>query len=78
MTRPGVTYFDVANIAQQLIASGYEPTIERIRSQLKTGSNTETIYEQNKVLAHDKWMLGQEKAQLFGQLKQWESMVKTG
>jgi chromosome segregation ATPase len=40
MTRPGVTYFDVANIAQQLIASGYEPTIERIRSQLKTGSNT--------------------------------------
>lgn len=40
MTRPGVTYFDVANIAQQLIASGHEPTIERIRSQLKTGSNT--------------------------------------
>lgn len=40
MTRPGVTYFDVANVAQQLIASGHEPTIERIRSQLKTGSNT--------------------------------------
>lgn len=40
MTRPGVTYLDVANIAQQLIASGHEPTIERIRSQLKTGSNT--------------------------------------
>ena len=26
--------------------------------------------EQNKVLAHEKWMLGQEKAQLYGQLKQ--------
>lgn len=40
MTRPGVTYFDVANIAQQLIASGQEPSIERIRIQLKTGSNS--------------------------------------
>jgi chromosome segregation ATPase len=28
------------------------------------------VREQNKVLAHEKWMLGQEKAQLFGQLKQ--------
>ncbi len=26
--------------------------------------------QQNKILAHDKWILGQEKAQLFGQLKQ--------
>ena len=26
--------------------------------------------QQNKTLAHDKWILGQEKAQLFGQLKQ--------
>lgn len=40
MTRPGVTYFDVANVAQQLIASGQEPSIERIRIQLKTGSNS--------------------------------------
>jgi chromosome segregation ATPase len=40
MTRPGVTYFDVANIAQQLVAGGHEPTIERIRRQLQTGSNT--------------------------------------
>lgn len=40
MTRPGVTYFDVANVAQQLIVSGQEPSIERIRIQLKTGSNS--------------------------------------
>jgi len=40
MTRPGVTYLDVANVAQQLIASGQEPSIERIRIQLKTGSNS--------------------------------------
>jgi hypothetical protein len=26
--------------------------------------------QQNKIVAHDKWILGQEKAQLFGQLKQ--------
>lgn len=31
--------------------------------------------EQNKVLAHDKWVLGQEKTQLYGQLKQLESYV---
>lgn len=38
----------------------------------------EEVSQQNKMLAHDKWILGQEKAQLFGQLKQWESMVATG
>jgi chromosome segregation ATPase len=31
--------------------------------------------EQNKVLAHEKWVLGQEKAQLYGQLKQLESSI---
>jgi chromosome segregation ATPase len=31
------------------------------------------IRDQNKVLAHEKWVLGQEKAQLYGQLKQLES-----
>ena len=38
----------------------------------------DVLAEQNKLLAHDKWILGQEKAQLFGQLKQWESMAATG
>lgn len=40
MTRPGVTYHDVVSSAQKIIASGYEPTIERIRADLKTGSNS--------------------------------------
>lgn len=40
MTRPGVTYFEVATAAQEIIASGFEPTIERIRAKLKTGSNS--------------------------------------
>lgn len=31
------------------------------------------VLGQNKVLAHDKWILGQEKAQLYGQLKQLET-----
>lgn len=33
------------------------------------------ICEQNKMLAHEKWILGQEKAQLYGQLKQLESTI---
>lgn len=40
MTRPGVTYFEVVTAAQEIIASGHEPTIERIRAKLKTGSNS--------------------------------------
>ena len=31
------------------------------------------LREQNKLLAHEKWGLGQEKAQLYGQLKQLQS-----
>ena len=33
------------------------------------------LRDQNKLLAHEKWILGQEKAQLFGQLKQLESSI---
>lgn len=40
MARPGVTYFDVSNAAQQLIAAGRTPTIESIRIALGTGSNS--------------------------------------
>ncbi len=32
--------------------------------------------EQNKILAHEKWELGQEKAQLQGQLKQMSQLLK--
>ena len=38
-------------------------------------SELESIIAQNKLLAHDKWILGQEKAQLFGQLKQLEVRI---
>lgn len=40
MARPGVTYLDVANAAQQLVAAGRIPTIESIRINLGTGSNS--------------------------------------
>ena len=40
MSRNGITYPDVARYAEELTAGGTEPTIERIRIQLKTGSNS--------------------------------------
>ena len=36
------------------------------------GAEIAELREQNKILAHEKWILGQEKAQLYGQLKQLE------
>src|SRR3990167_3863224 len=40
MARPGVTYHEVSIIAQQLIAAGKNPTIDAIRIELGTGSNS--------------------------------------
>lgn len=40
MARPGVTYLDVSNAAQQLVAAGRIPTIESVRIALGTGSNS--------------------------------------
>jgi hypothetical protein len=40
MARPGVTYLDVSNAAQKLVAAGRPPTIETIRIALGTGSNS--------------------------------------
>lgn len=40
MARPGVSYLDVSNAAQQLVAAGRAPTIETIRIALGTGSNS--------------------------------------
>ena len=40
MSRNGITYHDVARCAEALHVSHDEPTIERIRIQLKTGSNS--------------------------------------
>lgn len=52
-------------------------TQNAILSQQMAVMKTEldNITEQNKVLAHDKWMLGQEKAQLAGQVKQLQSIL---
>ena len=40
MARPGVTYHEVSMIAQRLIAAGKNPTIDAIRIELGTGSNS--------------------------------------
>ena len=40
MSRPGITYHDVANAAQQLAAQGKNPTIDGVRSLTGTGSTT--------------------------------------
>ena len=40
MARPGVTYLDVSNAAQKLVAAGQRPTINTIRIALGTGSNS--------------------------------------
>lgn len=40
MARPGVTYHEVSIIAQRLIAVGKNPTIDAIRIELGTGSNS--------------------------------------
>lgn len=40
MGRPGITYYDVANAAQQIAAQGNSPTIEAIRIVLKSGSSS--------------------------------------
>jgi chromosome segregation ATPase len=40
MSRNGITYLDVARCAEEICASHEDPTIERIRFRLKTGSNS--------------------------------------
>lgn len=40
MARPGITYYEVANAAQELIAQGKNPTIENIRLLTGTGSSS--------------------------------------
>lgn len=40
MARPGVTYHEVSMIAQRLIAAGKNPTIDAVRIELGTGSNS--------------------------------------
>lgn len=40
MARPGVTYFDISRAAEAVKAQGGEPTIDRVREQLGTGSKS--------------------------------------
>lgn len=40
MGRPGITYQDVSTAAHHLVGQGKNPTIERIRAHLKTGSSS--------------------------------------
>lgn len=40
MSRPGITYMEVAEAAEELISQGKNPTIEQVRHQLGTGSST--------------------------------------
>ncbi|MFZ2316109.1 MAG: DNA-binding protein [Gammaproteobacteria bacterium] len=59
MSRPGVTYNDIANAAQQLSAQGKNPTIESIRSLTGTGSST-TIAQHLKA-----WKVRQDQTKLL-------------
>ena len=40
MARAGITYQDVANAAQRVRQRGDEPTVDRVRSELGTGSRS--------------------------------------
>lgn len=40
MARSGVTYAEIARAARTLLADGQEPTVERVRLQMGTGSNS--------------------------------------
>lgn len=40
MARPGVTYSEVAAVAQQLVAAGQTPTLDSLRGVLRSGSHT--------------------------------------
>ena len=42
MARSGINYHDVAKTAQKIVGQGKAPTIELIRAQLGTGSNSTT------------------------------------
>jgi len=59
MSRPGVTYDDIANAAQQLAAQGKNPTIESIRLLTGTGSSS-TIAQHLRI-----WKTRQAQAKTF-------------
>ena len=54
--------------------SGLTPMIQAIQQSEITNDEIKELRKQNKTLANEKWELGQEKARLYGQLKQVESV----
>jgi hypothetical protein len=65
--------FDEQNKILVELKTQYALTFQQLESEkLKS----KEISEQNKALASEKWILGQEKAQLYGQLKQFGSAFK--
>ena len=40
MSRPGVSYEDVSKVATALLSQGTHPSVQRVRNELGTGSNT--------------------------------------
>ena len=55
--------------------SQLQKQIALLSQQLSTAENQlDEIRQQNKLLAHEKWQLGQEAAQLIGQLKKIEAI----
>lgn len=57
MARAGVTYHDVAKAAATIKTQGQEPTVDRVREHLGTGSKS-TIAPAAEALAIRKWRCG--------------------
>lgn len=63
--------------AQSSVNNDFQKQIAVLSQQLLTSQNeAKELSGQNKSLAHDKWILGQEKAQLEGQLKQVGTLLQ--
>jgi hypothetical protein len=63
--------------SSQLI-NAYAETKAISQQLLDTKKALQEAMDQSKLLAHEKWVLAQEKAQLEGQLKQMQKMIKEG
>lgn len=73
---------EIASLSEKLVGSDQQNQEKQARidelhrQNQQVQANLEHYRaDQNKLLAHEKWILGQEKAQLYGQLKQLETCV---
>lgn len=69
---------DLQQLHDQLQSALTSTQAELFKTRQRAEIMSTELIESNKALAHDKWILGQEKVRLFWQLKQWESMATTG